>query len=120
MKRSVILKHTLPDGSWHHDWLIQRSDQLEERVPTFRTAHDRPDTCDAFEAQRLDDHRAFYLDHEGEVSGGRGSVVRLATGTVSHAIWNDGHIGLEIDFKGTTRLFVGEHIEGGRWRFSAR
>jgi hypothetical protein len=31
-------------------------------------------------AEALADHRLFYLDHEGPVSGGRGNVTRCDTG----------------------------------------
>jgi hypothetical protein len=39
-----------------------------------------PDTTGALDACRLDDHRVIYLDYEGEVSGGRGSVTRWDQG----------------------------------------
>lgn len=92
--RMVVLLHTLPDGSSHFDWMIQGPQRIpappspEDRcLITFRTAV-RPDLAPfqqpdgAFEAQRLADHRRAYLDFEGPLSGNRGHVQRLASGTV--------------------------------------
>lgn len=119
--RTVILRHTLPDGSWHHDWLVERADLA--LVPTWRTGHHRPDdpTSESFEAERIGDHRAVYLDYEGEVSGGRGSVQRLATGTIIETEggtqWGKDSIVLSADFDGRVVGFVGRAVEGGLWRF---
>lgn len=78
----VLLRHTLPDGSWHCDWMLERpADAAERRLITFRT-HARVDSpaVVGFLAERLDDHRAAYLSYQGEVSGGQGTVRRLASG----------------------------------------
>ncbi len=76
---SVILRHDTPDGGEHLDWMIL----LESGwFMTFRT-DTRPDQAPGrFEAKRLVDHRAAYLDFEGEISGGRGRVTRMARGEV--------------------------------------
>src|SRR5205085_7174905 len=39
-----------------------------------------PDCTPEQSAQRLDDHRLAYLEYEGEVAGGRGSVSRWDAG----------------------------------------
>lgn len=88
MPRAVALHHDLPDGSSHIDILLARDGDDAGRgagpVVTFQTP-DRPSFIpgDAFDARRLDDHRPHYLEHEGEVPGGRGSVRRIAEGTVA-------------------------------------
>lgn len=86
---SVLLRHILPDGSCHIDWfLAQRGhrDPDERVLKTWRLTEDDASLLaksgHRFEclAVRLPDHRAVYLTHEGEVSGGRGEVARVASG----------------------------------------
>lgn len=86
----VLLRHDLPDGSFHFDWMIEGPQRLpappspEDRcLMTFRLQQ-RPDDprVQTFEAERLEDHRRHFLTFEGELTGGRGRVSRLASGTV--------------------------------------
>ena len=86
MTRFVVLRHELPDGSWHFDWLLDpggpREHPDERRLVSFRTL-ERPDLCGGagFEARQMPDHRLLYLDFEGELSGsGRGRVARIVHG----------------------------------------
>ena len=83
MPRWVLLRHTLPDGTSHHDWMLERSGhkdaglltlRLEDGVrPTERGLH-------TFSAEQLTPHRREYLEYEGPVSGDRGRVVRVESG----------------------------------------
>lgn len=88
MARMVILEHTPPGADPHFDWLIQRPGEEDARPDDRRLwafrALVRPDDPGALvlALQRADDHRVRYLDFEGELSGGRGSVRRVATGWV--------------------------------------
>src|SRR5262245_38456350 len=84
MAKAVLLRHDLPDGGFHYDWMIQRAATADGPLLTFRTPAriDQPGLT-RFEAERLDDHRAAYLDYEGVISGGRGTVSRIATGEVA-------------------------------------
>ena len=115
--RTVILRHTLPDGSWHYDWLVERAGLA--LVPTWRTGQIRPDdtAMESFEAERIGDHRALYLDYEGEVSGGRGEVERVASGAVIESGWGDGTLVLSADFDGRVVRFVGRSVRADCWRF---
>lgn len=82
MGRWVLLKHDMPDGTWHYDWMLQRPGSgMNEPLITFRV-NERPDDPRVWEmaAERLPDHRAAYLEYEGEVTGGRGRVRRIAQG----------------------------------------
>lgn len=76
---TVLLEHTLPDGSLHFDWLIERPrDQSEHRMITFRCQIDPlADQNQPWIGHRLPDHRAHYITHEGPVSNDRGAVRRL-------------------------------------------
>jgi hypothetical protein len=82
MPRWALLQHTLPDASWHYDWLIQPTDTNPQApLITFRTAHSPVDPAViAFPAERIQDHRPEYLDYEGPVSNNRGQVRRIAHG----------------------------------------
>ena len=74
---TVLLEHTLPDGSAHLDWLIERpADPAEHRMITFRCDSDPMDHA-PWAGERLPDHRAHYIRYEGPVSGNRGRVRRL-------------------------------------------
>lgn len=107
---TVQLRHTLPDGSSHIDWLIAQDAAGERPLITFRLArplHRSPATIEAhgvaavesagedeagqggergqsqrwaLEAERLPDHRPKYLAYEGPISNDRGAVVRIAAG----------------------------------------
>lgn len=144
MARTVLLRHELPDGSFHFDWLLEPGGACGVAAGgtggaggsliTFRTM-ERPDRrgVSALRAQRLADHRAVYLDYEGPVAGGRGSVTRLAAGTCRvrvygadefeaevlwpevpeqrwRGVWEDGGPGAEGE---RTWLFTDENIKNG-------
>ena len=115
---TVVLHHLLPTGTAHLDWLIQTSPDPQARVLAFRVSS-RPDvpSLAVFSAERIADHRSFYLDHEGEVTGGRGHVARLATGTISSVTVGPGVIQLEADFGHGTDRFTGRETTGGVWLF---
>lgn len=85
MARTVVLRHDLPDGSFHYDWLLERPDQPEGRLLAFRLGS-RPDAHPplSLQGERSFDHRRLYLDFEGPISGGRGRVARCARGRVHH------------------------------------
>ena len=78
---SVLLRHSLPGGTAHLDWMIARepSPPPDERcLITFRLAlEDDPMLIGSCEAIRLPDHRARYLEYEGPISGDRGRVERV-------------------------------------------
>lgn len=86
---TVVLRHTMPDGTWHFDWLLlPDADSLprpDDRVLEGFRVQVRPDELDPgaiAPGQRLEPHRALYLRFEGEIGGGRGHVVRIAAGHV--------------------------------------
>lgn len=82
MPAMVLLLHETPDGDSHFDWLIARDGAGP--LISFRVAQ-RVDLAageGAMEvgAERAPDHRREYLEREGVVSGGRGTVSRVASG----------------------------------------
>lgn len=81
---TVVLRHELPDGSFHHDWMIARSDAEGASLETMRMERRIDEAAPGadLDAESIADHRPVYLDHEGPISGGRGTVTRLARGLV--------------------------------------
>jgi len=81
MPRFVLLEH---------DWGVVHWDFMLESGEGLRTwAIDRPiEPGVDLPARALGDHRPFYLDYEGEVSGSRGRVRRLDRGNYVPLIWS--------------------------------
>jgi hypothetical protein len=75
--RFVILHHTGVREP-HYDLMIESAPG--GALQTWRSERNPLDSYLAA-AHRIDDHRRDYLDFEGEVSGGRGRVTRVASGT---------------------------------------
>ncbi len=82
MLRTVVLLHTLPDGSSHFDWMLEQPGRGD--LVTFRCTRS-PHEAGQWDAERLPDHRRVYLDYEGPISGNRGDVRRVASGEVLEA-----------------------------------
>lgn len=94
MPRTVVLRHDLPDGSHHYDWLIEPADESQSSGPGV-DPHD-PDarvliawrlpapphesTGSTPIATRLPPHRRLYLDYQGPIAGDRGEVRLVASG----------------------------------------
>lgn len=85
MPRYVLLRHECPadyrDGP-HWDLMLEvggalRTWSLQELPAAWRAEQQGSDTVPA---EELANHRLAYLDYEGEVSGGRGTVRRVARG----------------------------------------
>lgn len=114
----MLLRHALPDGSWHYDWMLETV--AGGPLVTFRVMH-RPDACETrwFEAERIDDHRRAYLTYEGAVSGGRGEVERVGAGVLLD--WNEEprRCTCSISSMGIIHRWMGEAAEVGRhpWIF---
>ena len=73
MARFVILEHSYQGVHW--DFMLDTGTALR----TWRLDKPPEENCE-IAAIALPDHRRTYLDYEGEVSGGRGHVVRWDAG----------------------------------------
>ena len=108
MPRYVILTHDHPTPHW--DFMLEAGDVLK----TWRlAAPPRPGTAVA--AEPSFDHRPAYLDYEGPISGGRGTVTRWDTGTYG---WEGAEGGSTLRLEGA-RLCGTARIEPdgrGGWR----
>ena len=88
-KRFVILRHHFPDdgkGEFfdHFDLMLQQ----DSKLATWQL-EELPSSDKAVPAKKLADHREAYLDYEGPVSGDRGSVEQVMTGTYKICEEND-------------------------------
>jgi DNA polymerase Ligase (LigD) len=108
MPRYVILEHDYPIRHW--DFMLESGDVLK----TWRLAAP-PSPGEAVAAEPSFDHRLAYLDYEGPVSGGRGTVTRWDAGTFS---WEEQGEAVAVYLDGI-RLHGRAHIEAdgaGNWR----
>lgn len=76
-QRFVILKHSV-NGAAHFDLMLEVEGQ--EKLRTWQLARWPLNVGESCLARQLDDHRRAYLEYEGEISGGRGVVQRVASG----------------------------------------
>jgi hypothetical protein len=96
MPRFVLLAHDHPHQHW--DLMLEAGAALR----TWRLDHPLQ-LGQALRAERIGDHRLAYLDYEGPVSGGRGSVSRCHAGAFT---WLS-------DEPGRVRVYLkGERLEG--------
>ena len=112
-RRFAILEHRWDGVHW---------DFLVEDGPTLRTwAVDAP-IVEAVDlpARALPAHRRIYLDYEGAISGGRGTVRRLDEGRCEVIEWSEGRVRLVVrgvQLVGTVELRRVEEEGRPSWRF---
>ena len=107
--RFVILHHQGIDDP-HFDIMLETapgSPLATWRAPLW------PITVPATLVQ-LSDHRREYLEYEGEISGGRGHVTRIATGTYAINSQPDGSKMIQLDSPGSPPLLLARLGEN-RW-----
>jgi hypothetical protein len=110
MPRFVLLRHECPLGfvkSSHWDFMLEGDGvlmtwELRELPTAWGGAGGT-----IVNATRLLDHRLAYLDYEGPVSGDRGTVQRVASGTFELLSQNNQSIHAKLDsstVRGTIKL----------------
>lgn len=113
MPRFVILSHDHPFPHW--DFLLEDGETLRSwRLRDFP----RPGLSLA--AEPLQDHRKAYLDYEGPVSGGRGTVVQIDAGEYRVLKTDATGMVLRLD-NGRNRMLATLLVEGVAqlWKFEA-
>jgi hypothetical protein len=116
MLRYVILLHETPPNharGTHYDVMLESAGVLR----TWAIPQPPVDGCE-IAAELLPEHRLYYLQHEGEVSGGRGSVSRWDAGT--YKLHAETDLALEVEVTGE-RLrgkltLTRESLESTQWR----
>jgi DNA ligase D-like protein (predicted 3'-phosphoesterase) len=114
MPQFVILRHESPQGV-HFDFMLEADGVLKT------WALPGPPAAGAeMECVQLADHRLAYLDYEGPISGGRGSVTRWDRGTYAPQEQSETQWIVELageKFSGRASLRrCGD--EPGQWRFA--
>jgi len=113
MPRFTILFHDKP-GEPHYDLLLEWGDVLR----TWAIASP-PESDVTLDAQPLPDHRMIYLDYEGEVLGGRGTVEQWDTGQFE--IIEETEKRLVVELVGRRiELIATLDVETSRWSFRER
>ena len=117
---TVLLRHDLPDGSSHYDWLLEQSGRAHGALMTFRVQEriDQPGV-ESFKGIRLPDHRWEYLTYQGEVSGDRGRVTRVARGSCRFEAISDERFRVAVTFE-ASQVWEGRREGAGEtWVFRA-
>ena len=108
MPRFVILEHDHPYFHW--DLMLEAGDVLRawrlDAPP--RAGH-------SLRAEPIGDHRSAYLDYEGPVSGGRGSVTRWDVGVFSWDESGADRLTLVLDGNRCRGRAVLQRMESGEW-----
>ncbi len=108
--RFTISHHTGAKEGDHFDLLLER----DEALRTFRlraAAFQEPQ-----EAVAMPDHRKLYLDYEGPITGGRGRVRVVETGTYETDEWSDERIQVAVFGRRIrTRLSLTRRGANGPW-----
>ncbi len=108
MPRYVILFHETPPGyarPSHYDLMLEAGGALRTWALLAEPNQLAPQS-----AERLDDHRIAYLDYEGPVSGGRGSVSRWDRGVYDVLEETETRLTVQLDGQ---KLFGTAMIESG-------
>lgn len=121
MPRFVVLCHEPgPNSSSprHWDFMLEHRGQLRTWGLTAEPDSGSKDA--PIPARQLVDHRLAYLDYEGEISGGRGTVTRWDAGTFE--VVSDSDQVLEVTLSGVrlrgAAILVRGESPPGDWGFS--
>ena len=108
MPRFTISHHAGSKEGNHYDLLLEQGETLKTwrlENPSFQV----PQT-----AKQIQDHRKIYLDYEGEVSGGRGTVKIWDTGAYVADRWEEKRIRIAVVGRQLrTRLRLDRSDDGG-------
>ena len=91
MPRFVVLEHCWNGVHWDVMLEIEPGGELRTWALDAEIVAGRD-----LPARALADHRAAYLDQEGEVSGGRGTVRRVDRGEYERLTWTDELVRVEV------------------------
>ncbi len=117
MPRFVILRHDPGQNSTHSqhwDFMLEQGEVLR----TWALAVE-PKVDATIEARPLPDHRLAYLDLEGEISGGRGTVTRWDRGTYEVVAESESSLVVQLAgarLRGRAALIRGE-TTADSWQF---
>jgi hypothetical protein len=113
MPRFVILEHDHPELHW--DFMLEAGAVLR----TWRLTAP-PQSGPIVDAAACFDHRLHYLNYEGPVSGGRGSVHRWDAGSFSWQTDTPERIVVHLQGAHVHGVAELERADDGRWTFAVR
>ncbi|MEM7577386.1 MAG: hypothetical protein AAF328_07900 [Planctomycetota bacterium] len=122
--RTVLLRHARR-GDTHFDWMFETPGRGAPIAPltTFRLAlpWEHWTQVGQIALTPLPPHRRAYLSRQGPVSGGRGFVTRVATGTLDVADWHTAgaRLVLQSDANATAIDITLKHATGKNASFYA-
>jgi hypothetical protein len=107
--RYVILEHDHPELHW---------DLMLEAGAALRTWRLRAPLVSgrAVDAEAAPDHRLYYLDYEGPISGGRGKVARWDAGTLNWLEQQEARVVVCLKGGQLHGLLIAERSYTGPWR----
>jgi hypothetical protein len=108
MPRYVILEHDHPIRHW--DFMLEAGDVLR----TWRLEAP-PSPGQAVRAEASFDHRPLYLDYEGPVSRGRGSVARWDAGIFTWTVNAEDRVVARLEGGRLSGTAVLERAASGAW-----
>lgn len=113
---TVLLRHDVPNEASHFDWMIATDTAGQGPLMTFRlsTRVDELQAGEVLNAERLPDHRSAYLDYEGPISGGRGSVKRVAQGR-ARVVAREDKLILDVSWVQDERIGLAQVLELVPW-----
>lgn len=106
MGRFVILEHRWNGVHW--DLMLERDGVLRTWAVAEAIVAGRN-----LPARALADHRLHYLDYEGAISGGRGSVRRVDSGTYQSSLWTSETVRFRLEGTQVAGAAVLFRIESG-------
>jgi hypothetical protein len=119
LSRFVALRHILPDAdprSSHWDFMLEVAGSLRTWALDAE-----PGVGTSIAAQALPDHRLHYLDYEGPISAGRGTVSRWDAGLFAIEQQHDGELTVRLmggKLNGRATLSRQRPKEDHLWTFS--
>ncbi|AGA30190.1 DNA polymerase ligase N-terminal domain-containing protein [Singulisphaera acidiphila] len=106
MGRFVILEHRWNGVHW--DLMLERDGVLRTWAVAEAIVAGRN-----LPARALADHRLHYLDYEGAISGGRGAVRRIDSGTYQSSLWTSETVRFQLEGAQVAGAAVLFRIESG-------
>jgi hypothetical protein len=120
---TALLLHRTPTGC-HHDWLVGTPEYRSDPDSGLWTARVGPASRDwrelgHFDMTQLPPHRRAYLDYQGPISDGRGTVVRIDRGSAVIRLWSHDRIVWDVQMCHYTGLIDAKRLNEQVWRAEA-
>ena len=115
--RTVLLKHDAPAGV-HYDWMLEPPGTGLQRLWTCRVYWPVAQwpTKGTWEVEVIAPHRRDFLDYQGPLTHGRGTVSRIERGLYTQLTWLDDRLELDLTFSCWSHHIHLEQIDGARWQ----